>query len=45
MEYYSATKRCNHAICSNMDGPEIKLSEVGQKDEEKYYMISLLYKI
>ena len=37
-------KEWNIIICSNVDAPEnIILSEVGQKEEDKYYMMSLIY--
>ena len=36
MEYYSAIKKWNFAICNNMDGPEgIMLSEISQTEKEK----------
>ena len=42
MEYYTAVKGMNKAIFSNMDGPEIIiLSELSQKEKDKYHMISL----
>ena len=42
VEYYSAIKKRNNAICSNMDGPrDYRLSEVSQKEKDKYHMISL----
>ena len=44
MEYHSAIKKeQNNAICSNMDGIEtLILSEVSQKEKDKYHMISLI---
>ena len=33
-------KEQNNAICSNMDGTIDTLSEVSQKDKDKYHMIS-----
>ena len=45
MEYYSAIKKNEiiHGICSNMDGTEtLILSEVSQKEKDKYHMISLI---
>ena len=42
MEYYSAIKRTNNVICSNMDELETHiLSEVSQEEKDKYHMISL----
>ena len=43
-EYYSAIKKeQNNAICSNMDGLEtLILSEVNQKEKDKYHMKSLI---
>ena len=36
-------KRMNHAIYSNMDGPEVViLSEVTQTEKKKYHMTSLI---
>ena len=36
----------NNAICGNMDGQEtLILSEVSQKEKDKYCMISLIYGI
>ena len=46
MEYYSAIKEQNNAICSNMDELESLLpSEVSQKEKDKYHMISLIFGI
>ena len=46
MEYYSAIKRTNNVICSNMDGTRgFILSEVSQKVKDKYHMISLIFGI
>ena len=44
MEYYSAIKKeQNNAICSNMDGTrDSHISEVSQKEKDKYHMISLI---
>ena len=45
VEYYSAIKKKNNAICSNMDGTRdetLILSEVSQKEKDKYYMITLI---
>ena len=43
MEYYSSIKKeLNNAICSNMDGKTLILSEVSQKEKDKYHMISLI---
>ena len=36
MEYYSAIKKQNNAICSNMLLGIIILSEVSQKEKDKY---------
>ena len=38
---FSQEKEQNEAICSNMDTLTI-LSEVSQKEKDKYYMISLI---
>ena len=39
----SDKKEWNNAICSNMDDQEIIiLSEVSQKEKDKYHMISLI---
>ena len=44
MEYYSAIKRQTNAIFSNMDGTRDFIpSEVSQKENDKYHMISLIY--
>ena len=47
MEYYSAIKKeWNLVICDNMDGLEnIMPSEISQTEKDKYYMISLIYRI
>ena len=48
MEYYSAIKKeHNHAMCSsNMDGKgTFILSEISQKEKNKYHMISLISEI
>ena len=43
MDYYSAIKKKNSAICSNMMELEtLILSEVSQKDKGKYRMISFI---
>ena len=43
MQYYSAIKKRNFAICSNMDGlGEFMLSEISQTEKDKYCMISLI---
>ena len=44
MEYYSAIKNNEkNAICSNMGELEtLILSEVSQKEKDKYHMISLI---
>ena len=45
MEYYSAIKIWNIVIYSNMDEILLEiiiLSEVSKKQEDKYYMISLI---
>ena len=44
MEYYSATKKeCNNAFLTTWMQIEIlKLSEVSQKEKDKYHMISLI---
>ena len=39
----SHKKEQNIAICSNMDGPrDYHISEISQKDEDKYHTISLI---
>ena len=41
MEYYPAIKRQTNATGSNMDGTwDSALSEVSQKEKDKYHMIS-----
>ena len=44
MEYYSAIKKeRNNAICSNMQHAEIIiLSDVSQKEKDKYHIVSLI---
>ena len=43
MEYYSAIKRQTNAICSNMDGTRNSiLSEISQKEKDKYHMMSFI---
>ena len=40
----SHRKEWNNTICSNMDDLEIMmLIEVGQREKDKYYMISFIY--
>ena len=41
MEYYSAMKKRNSAICSNMDGPRDCHTEWRKSDKDKDHMISL----
>ena len=36
MEYYSARKKWNSAICNNVDGPSITLSEISHTEKDKY---------
>ena len=46
MEYYSAIKKNENAICSNMMDLEIIiLGEVSQTEKDKYHMISLIWGI
>ena len=40
MEYYSAIKKWNITICSNMDGPRDCYTEWSKSEEDKYHMIS-----
>ena len=42
MEYYSAIKEWNNAICSNMDGPRDHHSKWSKSEKEKYHMRSLI---
>ena len=44
MEYYSAIKKeSNFAICNNKDGPGgYMLSEISQKEKDRYSMLSLV---
>ena len=40
LEYYSAIRKNNFVICSNMDGlGGIMLCEISQTEKEKYWMI------
>ena len=41
MEYYSAIKEWNNAICSNINGPRDYYTEWSKSDKDKYHMISL----
>ena len=41
MEYYSAGKKWNSAICNNVDGSSITLSEISQIEKDKYSMLTL----
>ena len=41
MEYYSARRKWNSAICNNVDGPSITLSEISQIEKYKYSMLKL----
>ena len=43
MEYNSAIKRMNFAICSNMDRLGEHYAELNKSDKDKYGMISLTY--
>ena len=39
-------KEGNNAICSNMDGPrDYHISEVSQKEKDKYHVISFIWEI
>ena len=42
MEYYSAIKKQNNAICSNMDETRDSHTKWSQKEKDKYHMISLI---
>ena len=42
MEYYSAIKRNEIAICSNIDGPRGYYAKWNTSDKDKYCMISLI---
>ena len=42
MEYYSATKRRNNAICSNRKGSRNSHTKWNQKEKGKYHLIPLL---
>ena len=39
MEYYSAIKSLNNAICSNMDGSRDYCTKWSKSDKDKYCMI------
>ena len=45
MEYYSAIKKKNNAICSNMDGIRDSQTKWSKKEKDKYNMISLICRI
>ena len=46
MEYYSAIKKQNNAICSNMDEPRDCHTEWSKSDTgKKYHMLLLMYGI
>ena len=45
MEFYSAIKKRNNSICSNMDEPRDYHINWSKSEKEKYHMISLLYGI
>lgn len=46
MKYFSAIEKNLCTICSNLDDLEIMmLIEVGQREKDKYYMISFIYRI
>ena len=40
MEYYSAIKEGNNAICSNMDRPRNCHTKSSKSDTDKYHMMS-----
>ena len=42
MEYHSATKERNNAICRNMDGPGDCHIKGSKSDKGKYHIISLV---
>ena len=41
-EYYSAIKRTNNVICSNMDGPGDCHTKWSKSEKAKYHMIWLI---
>ena len=43
MEYYSAIKEWNCAICSNMDGPRACHTEWSKSDREKQILYCIMY--
>ena len=45
MEYYSAIKEWNNAICSNMDGPGDYHTKWIQTEKDKYHMVSLMWNL
>ena len=45
MEYYSAIKEGNNAICSNMDGHKDYHTNWSKSDKDKHFMLSLIYGI
>ena len=48
MEYYSAIKEGNNAICSNVDGPGNDHTKWSKSEKDKYHMILFIcgtYKI
>ena len=42
MEYYSAMKKWNNAICRHMGRPRDDHTKWSQSDKDKYHMISLI---
>ena len=45
MEYHSATKEWNNAICQNVDGPGDCHTKWSKSDKGKYQMISLICEV
>ena len=43
MEYYSAIKKWNNAICSNMDGPRDCHTEWSKSDREGQILYDIAY--
>ena len=45
MEYYSAIKNKNLAICNNVDGTRGYYAKRNKSEKDNYHMISLIYGI
>ena len=43
LEYYSAIKKCNNAICTNMDGPRDYLTKWSKSDRERQIAYGINY--